>query len=617
MTRWYSSSALVLLGILFLAVTMLSGTFLTGVRLDLTENRLYTLSAGTVNLLEDIEEPITLEFYFSEGASSDLPMVRNFARRVQELLDEMAARADGKLELRRIDPRPFSEQEDRAALLGLDGVPVGPGGELLYLGIAGTNRVDGREVLPFISPAREAFLEYELARMIYILSQPDRPRVGLLSGLPLRGEMDFRTGQPADPWAVYEEIDELFELEWLDVDASSLPDGMDVLVLIHPRGLGEAMLLAIEDFLLQGGRLLAFLDPFSEMDPGPDPSDPSGALTADRYSTLEPLLEHWGVVFSTEEFIVDLGQALQVNLEQGRPPVRHPAIIGVGAGSMNPDDVVTGELDMINMASVGWFELSNDSPLGLEPLLTSSRNAGPLSTERLRLLDDPSVLADEFGATGERYVLAGRISGEVEAMTGDDSAAGPGSGRIDAILVADADFLADRYWVHRQRFLGSTLLEPFANNADFVINAIDNLLGNADLISIRSRATSNRPFVMVDELRRSAEQSLRSTEQRLEGELAETERRINELQQGRAGGDLSVLTEEQEAEIDRFIARRLEIRQDLRQVRRDLDRDIEALGTRIKVVNIVLMPLLVTAFALVLAWRRRQALRAGSAGASR
>ena len=166
--------------------------------------------------------------------------------------------------------------------------------------------------------------------------------------------------------------------------------------------------------------------------------------------------------------------------------------------------------------------------------------------------------------------------------------------------------LADRYWVQRQQFFGQTLLNPFANNGDFVINAIDNLLGNADLISVRSRATSNRPFHLVDDLRREAEQNLRATEQRLEAELAETEQRLTELQQARGDTDLSVLTSEQEAEIDRFVEQRLEIRRQLRQVRRDLDRDIEALGTRVKFINMALMPVLITLFALGLAWRRRQ-----------
>ena len=604
MKNWYSVSALVLLAILFLALTMLSGALLKGARLDLTENRLYTLSQGTVNLLQSIEEPITLEFYFSEEASRELPLVRNFSRRVTELMEEMAQRSDGQLRVRRVDPRPFSEEEDQADRYGLEAVPTGRGEETLYLGIVGTNMLDGLEVLPFISPAREAFLEYELARMIYILSRPDRPRVGLLTSLPIDGGFDMQTGRPREPWAVYEQIEQMFEVDRISADAEYLPDSIDALVVIHPKALDDQMLADIDRFVLEGGRLLAFVDPFAESDPGPDPSDQMAAMTADRHSTLGPLFEAWGVDFPTDQFVADLGQALQISMQQGRAPVRHPGIIGVGRAYMNPDDVTTGELQTINLASVGHFELNETSPLEMEPLMRSSPQSGLLDTERLRFLSDPSELVAELGPTGEEYVLAARLSGEVDSAFPEHE--GPDSGSINVLVVGDVDFLADRYWVQRQRFFGTTILEPFANNGDFVINAIDNLLGNADLISVRSRATSARPFDLVDDLRREAEQRLRSTEQRLEAELAETEQRINELQQARGDADLSVLTPEQEAEIDRFMNQRIEIRQQLRQVRRDLDRDIEALGTRIKIVNIALMPGLVILFALAMAWKRRR-----------
>ncbi len=604
MKNWYSTGALVLLGVLFLALTMLSGALITGARLDLTQHRLYTLSPGTINLLRAIDEPVTLTFYFSEDASAELPQVRNFARRVQELLDEMAQRSGGGLKVRRIDPRPFSEEEDDAALRGLEAVPVGRTGDNLYLGIVGVNQLDGVEVLPFISPAREAFLEYELARMIYSLSQPNRLRVGLLSSLPLAGGFDFQTGQQREPWAVYEQIGQLFDIESIPTVSDGLPDDLDLLVLVHPRDIEPEMALAIDQFVLGGGRLLAFVDPFAEMDPGPDPSDPMGALTADRHSSLEALFSAWGLLFDPTVFVGDLGQALQVSVQQGRQPVRHPGIIGVTRDFMNADDVTTGELDTVNLSSAGALALSDSSPLTLEPLLRASPQSGLLGADRLRFMSDPSELAAELGATGEEYVLAARLSGRADSAFPDEGALTQGD--INVIIVADTDLLADRYWVQRQRFFGTVLLNPFASNGDFVVNAIDNLLGNADLISVRSRATSNRPFLLVDALRREAEQNLRATEQRLEAELAETEQRLNDLQQARGDIDLSVLTTEQEQEIDRFMAQRLEIRQQLRQVRRELDRDIEALGARIKILNIVLMPVLVTLFALYLAWRRRR-----------
>jgi ABC-type uncharacterized transport system involved in gliding motility auxiliary subunit len=611
MKNIYSASALVFLAVLFLALTILSGAAIKGARLDLTEQKLYTLSQGTINLLQAIEEPVTLEFYFSEETSADLPLVRNFARRVQELLDEMAARSGGQLRVRRVDPRPFSEQEDQADSYGLEGVPVGAAGENLYLGLVGTNMVDGLEVVPFISPAREAFLEYELARMIYILSQPERPRVGLLSGLPMDRRLDMHTGQQLEAWAIREQVGELFEVESIKAVDDHLPAGIDVLVLVHPVDLSDAMLRDIDRFVVEGGRLLLFVDPYSESDPGPDPA---AAMTMDRTSSLDPLFGAWGVEFATDTFVADLGQALQVAFQAGQRPVRHPAIIGVTTENMNRDDVVTGELSAINLASPGHLALSKDSPLELEPLLMSSANAGLVDAERLRFLEDPGELMAEVAVTGERYVLAARLSGEVTSAFEPDNGHSPASGLLNAIVVADTDLLADRYWVQRQRFFGTSILDPFAGNGDFVINAIDNLLGNADLISVRSRATGNRPFTLVESLRREAERNLLATEQRLEAELAETERRLTELQQARGDTDLSVLTPEQEAELDRFMEQRIEIRRQLRQVRRDLDRDIQALGTRVKAVNIALMPALVTVLALFMAWRRRRSAKASAEG---
>lgn len=592
------------MAILFLALTMISGTLLTGARLDLTEDKLYTLSPGTVNLLRSIEEPITVSFYFSEEVSRELPMVRNFARRVQELLEEMAQRSGGQLRVERVDPRPFSEEEDMAARYGLEGIPIGRGEESLYLGLVGTNLLDGLEVLPFISPAREAFLEYELARMIYSLSRPTPPRVGLLSGLPIEGGMDQQTGQQREPWVIHDQIDQLFDVERISISASSLPDSLDALVLIHPQNLPEELLLAIDQFVLGGGRLLAFLDPWSESGPGISGADPMAAFDADQQSDLEPLLSAWGIGLSEGQFVADLGQALQVTLEQGRPPVRHPGIIGVSRDFMNRDDVTTGDLDAVNLSSPGSLSLEEGSGLEMQALLRSSAQAGLLDSERLRFLSDPGELIDELGPTGQHYVFAARYAGQVATAFPD--LAELQHGELNAILVADTDLLADRFWVQRQRFLGNVMVDAFASNGDFVINAIDNLLGNADLISVRSRGVSTRPFQLVDSLRREAERDLRTTEQRLEAELAETEQRLTELQQARGDADLAVLTAEQEAEIDRFINQRLEIRQRLRQVRRDLDRDIEALGTRVKAINIGLMPVLVTIFALWLAWRRRR-----------
>ncbi|PKL96373.1 MAG: hypothetical protein CVV18_01930 [Gammaproteobacteria bacterium HGW-Gammaproteobacteria-8] len=608
MNKLYSTSALAVLAVLFVVLTMLASLLFRGARLDLTENQLYTLSDGTRNIVSSLAEPVTLKLYFSDQASADLPQIRRYAERVWELMQELAAEAGGNIRIERIDPLPFSEAEDDAARYGLEAVPLTQAGDVLYLGVVGINTIDGLETLPFLSPNREAFLEYDLARMVSTLATPERPEVGLISGLPMSGGFNMQTGQRNPAWSVYEQWQELFEVTTVPASATELPPELDALVLVHPKNLSDELLLAIDQFVLGGGRLLAFIDPYAEADPGEDPNDPASRFLAERASSLGPLLEHWGVEFDSDRFVADLGRALQVTIRQGQPPVRHPAILGLSTEDFSQDDIVTGQLGLVNVASAGALvDLERDG-ISFEPLIHSSDRAGLLPAERLRMLGDPAELIAELGIDGTRHALGVRLTGSVSSAFPERvPEGGLSEGGLNAIIIADTDLLTDNLWVQRQSFLGTVLLNPFADNGALAVNAVENLLGDANLISIRSRSTSNRPFDLVDDLRREAEARLRATEQQLEAELAEAENRLTQLQQQRGDADLSILTPEQEAEIDRFMDQRLEIRRQLRQVRRELDQDIEALGSRVKLINIALVPALVTAVALLLAWRRRKA----------
>jgi len=613
MNKFYSSSALIVLAILFVVLTMLSSIVFRGARIDLTENQLFTLSDGTINIVESLEEPVTLRLFFSDSASEDLPQIRQYATRVWELLQELASHADGNIKLERIDPVPFSEAEDEAARYGLEAVPLSQAGDVLYLGVVGTNTIDGVETLTFLSPNRESYLEYDLARMVSALARPELPRVGVLSGLPITGGFNMQTGQRNPAWAVYEQWRELFELTTVSPDADELPSDLDALVLVHPKDLSDELLFSIDQFVLGGGRLLAFIDPWAEADPGDNPNDPASRFTSPRWSTLEPLLETWGVYMDPDTFVADMGRALQVSRGQGQPPIRHPAVLGLTAQDISDSDIVTAELTLVNVASAGALVDEDVEGVDVEPLLLSSERSGLMDTERLRMLDNPDSLVAELGMDDQRHAIAVRLSGT--ALTARPDKADEGAlqdGPINAIIVADTDLLSDSMWVQRQNFFGSVMLEPFADNGAMAVNAVENLLGDANLISIRSRGTSERPFDLVDDLRREAEARLRATEEQLEAELAETDRRLTELQQARGDSDLSILTAEQEAEIDRFMDQRLEIRQQLRQVRRELDQDIEALGTRVKIINIVLMPVLIVIIALAIWMRRRKAQHAGS-----
>ncbi len=601
----YSIGSLILLLVLFVAINILSGNVLKGLRFDLTENHLFTLSEGSRNILDQLQEPVTLYLFFSEDSSRDLPQIRSYARRVGELLEEFVNNSNGKLILKRIDPAPFSEEEDQAAAFGLQAVPVGASGSTLYLGIAGSNSIDVVQAMPFLQPSKEKFLEYDLAKMISSLGNPERKTIGLLSTLAMEPGFDPMTQSSRDGWVLYDQLGQLFEIEDIPVDADVLPDDLDVLLLVHPRNLGQGMLAGVEQFVLGGGHLVAFLDPFAESDRG-TPGDPMAQMQAGSSSSLGSLLGAWGVSYDPARVIGDLQYGA------GTAGSRHIGILSVPADGLNEGDIVTSGLELVNFSSVGWFAPKVDAGTTFEPLVQSSENAAPMDSSRLRFLANPADLMDGFNPTGERYALAARITGPAAASlpAPEDGAeaylAESGDDGINVLLFADTDVLTDWTWLQKQPFFGEDLVTAFADNGSLAVNAVDNMLGNRDLISIRTRASSSRPFDRVDQIRVAAEKSFRAKEERLQSELEETERKLTELQAAKGDSELTVMTPEQQLEIQRFVDRKLQIRRELRQVQHDLQRDIDRLGTRLKLLNIALIPALVMIFALVYGYRKRK-----------
>ena len=625
--RTLGASALVVLGVVFVAATMLANALFSGWRLDLTDNNLYTISPGTRNLLAQIEEPINLYFFFSDRATEALPQLRTYATRVQEVLEELSEEAGDKLHLSTIDPLPFSEDEDRANQFGLQGVSLSATTDAVYLGLAGTNAVGDESLIAFFDPGKEPFLEYDLAKMIYTLMHPDKPVIGLLSSLPMTAGFDPQTQQMRPPWVIVEQLQQLFELRTLSGDGADIDSELDVLMIVHPKSLSDSTLYAIDQYILGGGRALIMVDPYAEADvPVQDPNNPQAAMFATRSSAMPKLFAAWGIEVSSSEVVGDDGFALQVGGGPGQRPVYHIGLLGVTAGGVNAEDVVSADLGSINMGYTGYISSQEDAAVTVGPLLWSSGSAMPFSAEQLRFTQDPAGLRNDFAPTGERYVLAARLTGEVESAFPDGSpqqlpTTDVGSdneptnthlersdGPVNVVLIADTDMLSDRFWVRAQNFFGQRLYTAFANNGDLIINSLDNLTGSSDLISIRSRASYSRPFTRVDALRRQADEQFRQTEQELQDQLAETEQRLTDLQQSRDDANAFALTPEQEIELDRFRDQRIRIRKDLRRVRRELDKNIENLGTALKVINIGLMPLLLTGLALLL-WRlaRRKA----------
>ena len=625
--RKIGTASLVLLGLVFIAAVTANNALLSGLRFDLTENNLYTVSPGTRALLSNIEEPINLYYFFSDTETSDITPLRNFATRVRELLEELDAVAGENLNLNIIDPVPFSEDEDRAAQFGLQPINLGLG-QAIYFGLVGTNSVGEEEIISIFNPDRERFLEYEIARMIYSLARPEKVVVGLLAGVPMTPGFDPQMQRPTEPWVIYTQAEQLFEVRTLSSSLTTIEEELDVLWLVHPKGLGLETLYAIDQFILRGGRALIFLDPFAEIDMLNSGGDPA-AMAAGSSSNLDPLLAAWGIGFTDTEVVADNQLALSISTGAGLRPIRHLGLLGLNNAAMDNDDVITDGLSTLNLGSTGHFTLLDGSTAEIEPLLPSSLDAALLPAIQVQMLSDPEMLQDGFMPTGESYILAARITGQLTTAFPDgqpqdiipDSEVAasipepsPASNNhtnsienANVILVGDVDFLSDRLWVQRQNFLGQQLTTAFASNGDFVINSLDNLSGSAELIGIRARGTYSRPFTRVEALRRDADAQFRQTEQLLQAELTETETRLAELQAARTDEGALLASPEQQAEVQRFLDQQIRIRQDLRAVQRNLDQDIERLGVILQAINIVVVPLLLTLFALgTVALRRKR-----------
>jgi ABC-type uncharacterized transport system involved in gliding motility auxiliary subunit len=618
------TSSLVLLAIAFVAAVIISNQLFKGLRIDLTENNLYTLSDGTKRILRNIDEPINLYFYYSDQATAGVPSLRDYANRVREMLEEFADASRGKLRLSVIDPLPFSEEEDRAAQFGLQGVQLGATPDPVYMGLAGNNSVGDEETIAFFQPEKEPSLEYDLAKLVSTLANPERNVIGLVSGVSMAGQFDPQSQRMQPAWVVYQQAQQLFEIRDLGTSFETVPDDIGLLWVVQPKSLSNATQYAIDQFVMRGGKALIFVDPVAAIDASPAEGMPQGMPPMGQASDLPLLFEGWRIEFEAQEVVADAQLALTISSGFSNRPTRHYGYLGITPDRMSGEDIVTSQLGTINTAMAGRVQLADGSEAILEPLLTSSPASGTLQASRFSFLPDPGVLQDGFEPGGEPLVIAGRISGalvsafpdgkpstgisdsddEQDADTGDHLA--ESKEPVNLIVVADVDLLSDPMWVRVQNFFGQQIANSFASNGAFVVNALENLAGSADLIAVRSRGSFSRPFSKVEELRAGAEARFRETEQRLQQELAETERRLAELQSSREDTGSLLLTDAQQAEIDRFVDQRASIRKELRAVQRGLDKDIEDLGTLLKVINIGLVPFLLTLVTLIAVWRRRQ-----------
>jgi len=620
-----------------IGINMFADARLASIQIDLTAGKLYTLSAGTKRVLSELKEPVTLRLFYSRRLGATVPVYGNYADQVREMMLNYASVSNGKVRLEFYDPEPFSDTEDRAVAYGLQGVPVDQGGQLVYFGLAGSNLQDDERTIPFFQPERGRFLEFDLTKLVFDLSNPKRPVVGVMTSLPFDGDprmmmMTRGQGPGGQPFASSLLLRQTNSLKTVATDAQVIDPEIQVLLVASARDLSPATLYAIDQFVMRGGRLMAMVDPWSET-LASAPSQ-TGAPPTDTQSNLKPLFDAWGIEFDPSQVVGDLTGAWRVraNAEERVQAVSYVAWFNIRDG-LNHDDPATADLQQVTVASAGSLRKADKAAIEFVPLLSSSARSATLSVDKVKTPEPTKVLA-EFRPDNTSRVIAARVRGDLKsAFTGPPELTGEQKrpdnfpahkaqtdGPANMVVVADSDMLADRYWVRVADFFGQQTATPFADNGPFVANLIGTLAGGDALIGLRSRGDTTRPFTLVAAMQSDAEASYRQTEQGLQKHLEDVEKQLRTLRQGdtRAGegGDRpktdAVITPEQRAAIDAARKDIVDTRQKLRAVQLELNRDISRLETGLRVFNIVLVPVTLTVLAIgigLIQRRRRAAAR--------
>jgi ABC-type uncharacterized transport system involved in gliding motility auxiliary subunit len=620
---WSSVIGVVAVGAILIGINVFAEFRLASARLDLSQQRLYTLSAGTQRIIAGLTDPITLRLYYSRTLGSRIPAFGNYSDRVREMLREYVSASNGKLKLEIYDPEPFSDTGDRAMAYGLQGVPIDQSGEQVYFGLAASNLLDDERTVGFFQPDRERFLEFDLTRLVYELSSPKRPVIGVMSSLPIDGDpRAMMTRQPGAgaPWVSAVQLRQAFTVKNVQLDAQVIDPDIGVLLVAHAQNLSDATQYAIDQFVMRGGRLFLMVDPHSEAEQAAP--NQTGQPPADTSSDLARLLSAWGVNYDPKQVIGDLKGAWRVRAAPGDrvQAVDFVPWFNIRTG-LNTGDPATADLQQVTVASSGYISKKDDAAIEFTPLLTSSDQSGPVPLDQLKNYPDPGRILAAFKPEGGPRVIAARVRGVLKsAFAGPpDLPAGATrpadfpaykaatDGPANLVVMADSDVLADRYWVRLQDFFGQQEATPFSDNGAFVANLVGTLAGGDALIGLRSRGSSVRPFDLVEGMQRDAETRFRATEKQLQARLDETTKKLVELRTGRgaAGGANAVISETQRSAIDDLRREATGTRGQLRNVQLELRRDIAALETRLRLFDILLVPAVLAVLAVVLGIARR------------
>lgn len=615
--QFASAAAFGLLAVGLVAVNVLAG--LMPVRLDITEEGLYTLSEGTLNILNNLEEPVTLKFFFNESLG-ELPVSSKIhARKVRELLEEYVSRSNGKVSLEVVDPKPDSDEEEWAIRYGLQGARL-PTGNRMFLGMVALS--GGQEtVIPFFDSRREKFLEYDISENITRVNQTKKKKIALVSYLPMTGQMDPRTGRRQGEWALVGELRKLFDVDTIfPDDLAEIPESVSLLMVVHPRKVTDTIAYALDQYLMRGGRMIVFTDPYSRLDTG----NPR-TMNSQFSSNLAPLFKAWKIKFDHEQVVADLSLATRVNTQQAGV-VDYPVWLTFREGYINRDSVITSQLEQVTMADAGAFSTEEGFKLSFTPLLTSSTNAGEVDRISVRM-SQPLALTKIVKPDGKQRVLAALVTGKFDSAFPDGAPPPPtekdqkgkevirdierklphlsqAAKESTVLLVGDSDFIHDRFSVRAINFFGQTVYQPINDNMSFVLNSVEALIGSQDLIHIRSRGQISRPFTKVSELQVSAQRRYKEQEEELSNSLEEVRNRLEALESQKKDAKNALLSPAQLAEIQQFRLEEARTKRELREVRKVLRQDIETLGNVLLLFNLLAVPLLVVMVGFTVILRR-------------
>ena len=631
---------LALAALLTLSVNLIANSIGKNTKADLTADHLYTTSVGTKRVLARVEEPINVRLYYSRRLGQAAPVYGKYFERVRALLEQYRDLSGGKVQLTVLEPEPFSDAEDRAVASGLRAIRLNQEGENGYFGLVASNTTDNDAAIEFFALDRERFLEYDLTKLINGLANPKKRVVGLMSGMPIDGGMNPMQPmrQPAPAWTVMDQIREFFDVKPIDQSATEIPGDIDVLMLVQPNAISKDAAYAIDQYVLRGGRVLAFVDPLAETVP---PSGPMGMPSMPPGADVAALLKSWGVAIDISKLAGDPSMARRVQFggQGGRPVVTdYLAWLQIDPANINTDDPLAAGVERMNWASVGFITNVDGATTKVQPIIETSTKAGEMNADSMRMMPDPLALGRDFKSGGKKLVLAARITGETrsafpdgrpkpEAKPGEEKAgdkpADPAAkddkkgelvvphfaiGPVNVILIADGDLLHDQFWVTVQELLGQRMAVPQAHNAVFVINALENLAGGEVLGSLRGRGVNDRPFERVANIRREAERRYREKEQALNAKLKELQGKLQQMETRVEGGQI-LLSDKDRQTIEGFRGEMVSVRRELRGVQAELRRDIDNLDGWLKFFNIAAVPLLIGigGIAVGLSRRRRQA----------